>query len=438
MKKIIALLKSALKKLTGSEVKTPPPTVEIPALPQPTLPTTNSVDKVSLKWGEFQLPVRGRFVIESHYATKSESFGSGYDPKKFPDNAEDGIERHMNISAALFARTYPDLYKKLFKDDLIQYKKAVFNQPFERVWTPANDGGTNFFGQGARGNVKPTPEEEMWQANMMFKKLVPPGTKFLLRNPKNGKECVVQMGYEIGPGTQSYMGGAVPEVHWWLESGNTTELELHPVDQAMPLGPVLTESPAQPPVDPKEKKKLPTRAEVDSFVRGIIEGTVANPQTSYPYDGIRETDGKNRSLAIDGIIRRQGGAMGEPYCLYGIQDILDAIRKKFDVIIDLPEGGSTQSFWNDSNKTYKTQLPSPLCIGIYRKGDTWQGHAVLAMGNATTAGVYDTFEFNTSLSATMLERDGEGCGFRTRNVNGYIGYSLRGFVDIYAAMKVKG
>lgn len=430
---IKALFRKILNALTniGKEVKTPPPIIQPPSQGNGTgqVPPPDSVDTVQLKWGTMKLPLRGRFVIESHYATKTETFINGFDHTPFPRSSSDKIKEHMFASAEYFFRSFPNLAKK-FKDKTA-FVDAVYNQSFEKVWTPANDGGTNFFGQGARGNMKPTVEEEMWQANMMFTKLVPAGTKFKLRNPKNGKEVIVQMGYEIGPGSKSYLGGAVPEVHWWLESNNSTELELLPVSQSAALGPVevtVPEKPDTPTPEPVNPSKLPTRSEVSAFIESLLNTR---------YNGMKETQGKNRSPELDALIKRQGGALGEPYCLYGIQDVLDEVRKKFNVTIDLPEGGSTQSFWEGVKKEYKTQTPATCQVGIYRKGETWSGHAVMPMSGANESGVYRTFEFNTNLNATMLERDGEGCGFRTRNTKGYIGYNLRGFVDIYKAMKAK-
>ena len=79
-----------------------------------------------------------------------------------------------------------------------------------------------------------------------------PGTKFLVTNPKNGRQCVIQMGFEIGPGGKQYIGGLVSEVHYALGSSDATTLVLEKVeDQSISLGPVI----GNPSFDPVETEK---------------------------------------------------------------------------------------------------------------------------------------------------------------------------------------
>lgn len=172
------------------------------------------------------LPARGRFVCESHYATTDDSFGV----KLFPATVTEGISAHLERSFRILKARFPEATMEAV------YPPAA---GWTRQWTPPESGKA---GQGARGNVRPTPDQEMWQGNMMFAsgQLPKAGTKFLITNPANGRACVIQMGFEIGPGAQTYLGGVTREVHWYLGASNSTELELaYIVDQAVPLGPVV-------------------------------------------------------------------------------------------------------------------------------------------------------------------------------------------------------
>ncbi len=60
----------------------------------------------------------------------------------------------------------------------------------------------------------------------------------ILRNPSNGRAVVASAGWETGPGSNSFVGGATEEVHHWLQhSSGPLEIGLA-VDQTLPLGPI--------------------------------------------------------------------------------------------------------------------------------------------------------------------------------------------------------
>ena len=70
--------------------------------------------------------------------------------------------------------------------------------------------------------------------------LPPIGTRYMLENKMNGKKVVINMGFEVGPKSPSYLGGCTPEVHWWLVANNQTTLVLtYCEDQSVKCGPVL-------------------------------------------------------------------------------------------------------------------------------------------------------------------------------------------------------
>lgn len=179
---------------------------------------------------------------------------------------------------------------------------------------------------------------------------------------------------------------------------------------------------------------LPSRDEVIAVYRDMANGKIPVPGGAWK--DIRETHGKNRSPVLDAMILRQGGRLGEPYCMYGQQEALDELCKHYKVSrrkVDLPEGGSTQSVWEAVPKRFKTQSYIPFCWWIWRKGEEWKGHVGMGIG-PEQKGSAETFEFNTG-RGNGLERDGEGAHFKTRDIaNGYPGYITRGYVDVYAAL----
>jgi len=122
-------------------------------------------------------------------------------------------------------------------------------------------------------------------------------------------------------------------------------------------------------------------------------------------------------------------------CMFGCQDILRAVEIKFNIKFDLPKTGSTQKFFNNTKPEYKTSTPDRLMIGIYQHGDEYKGHAIWCLGKQDKKQVA-TFEFNTSPDAGKeVIRDGQGCYFKTRNIEGYGDMRMRGFVDILKAIK---
>ena len=137
------------------------------------------------KYLDAQLPAIGKFVCESHYVTTQD----GVD---YPLNPTHEIARHLYNSAELLR---PYFKKELTLTDIVN---IVYSKFYTQQWTPAENGK---IGQGARGTIRQTPWNELWQANAMFGdgQMPPMGTKYILENPNNGKKVVVNMGFEVGP-----------------------------------------------------------------------------------------------------------------------------------------------------------------------------------------------------------------------------------------------
>lgn len=182
-------------------------------------------------------------------------------------------------------------------------------------------------------------------------------------------------------------------------------------------------------------KKVPTRDEMLAVLKGLIEGTIPN-RLGFPYKNIREDKGKNRSIEIDKISKKQGGALGDPYCIMGSQEILDELCDHYKVdrkLVEIPEGASTQTVWENTPKKYKSQEPDAMKWVTWRKGSTWTGHNGTCLGKLAN-GVFPTFEFNTSAGGPGVERDGEGTAYKSRDMDGYGDTKIRGFTDVYQAI----
>jgi len=186
----------------------------------------------------------------------------------------------------------------------------------------------------------------------------------------------------------------------------------------------------------KAPKGIPSREEMLGAVIGMIEGDI--PVQNGPFKIIRETKGKNRSAEIDALIKRQGGTLGDPYCAWGQQEILDELcayygidRKK----VKLNEGGSCDSLFKklDKAKKYRVSSPSPLCwvIFIYPSG---KGHIEMCLATADGKGNFRAFGFNTTAKGAEVVRDGQGAGYTLRSVKGYGDAKVRGYFDVYQAI----
>lgn len=200
----------------------PPTEAELKTAPQKLKLAYNGTLKTG-KWAKtITLPAVGRFVCESHYATSADMYGS----RLFPNSISEGIGEHLQRSLAVL---------KLYEPSVSAAE--VYNASWKNQWTPPENGKA---GQGSVGDKKPSIAEEIWQGNMMWASngdKPKPGTKFLVE--ANGRKCVIQMGYETGPGEESFLGGLVPEVHWYLKTNNSSMIKLsYLADQKIPLGPV--------------------------------------------------------------------------------------------------------------------------------------------------------------------------------------------------------
>lgn len=177
-----------------------------------------------------KLPAIGKFVEESHYCTTEDDFRNG---RLFAVSKDELMDRHLARSLKLY-QTY----------DSSVSEESIYNHSWNREWTPPEGGE---WGQGSVGDVKPSPEEELWLITMMWAPNTKPkiGTKFLLS--ANGRHVVVVAGYETGPGSEEYLGGVTCEVHSWLQTNNSSQIEVaYLKNQDVPLGPVaLSKSPGK-------------------------------------------------------------------------------------------------------------------------------------------------------------------------------------------------
>ncbi len=170
------------------------------------------------------LPVTGKFVEESHYVTTEDSFGD----KTWPASKNEGIQKHLQRSF----RAYQKYAPKVSIEDL-------YHQSWQKEWTPEEGG---HYGQGSVGVSQLqelSVEMEMWFLTMMWAKGTRPkkGTRFLLS--ANGRNVVVQAGFETGPASENFVGGVTREVHYWLGSSSKSDITIARLkNQTIPLGPV--------------------------------------------------------------------------------------------------------------------------------------------------------------------------------------------------------
>jgi hypothetical protein len=184
-----------------------------------------TVPKVEeMTYGQVELPARGHFYLESHLATDEDTFEEG---RIFPEEATEGIEAHLERSCALLL----DLWPGTDCDTVYRLKWA-------KRWTPSEKGKV---GQGVTGDRKPSPIEEMFTFNMMWKKKPKIGTRYLLR--RGPKYVVAIAGYEVGPGDKEILGGVQAEVQYYLDATNASTIEVSLLqDQELPPGPIACDS----------------------------------------------------------------------------------------------------------------------------------------------------------------------------------------------------
>lgn len=179
-----------------------------------------------LKGRTVTLPATGIWTLESHLATREDSFPGG---RAFPAAMRENIGAHMAASCTLLKKHYPALDCG-----------RVYDNRWTKEWTPPENGKA---GQGSVGNLKPSRAEEMWIFNMMWlgKAIPKAGTKFLASY--NGRSVVVVGGYERGPSIKKFLGGFQPEVLWYLgaEEGRSRVTLSALDDQSLPPGPVRCE-----------------------------------------------------------------------------------------------------------------------------------------------------------------------------------------------------
>lgn len=186
---------------------------------------------------------------------------------------------------------------------------------------------------------------------------------------------------------------------------------------------------------PKPVSKIPTRDEMLKVLVGMCEGTI--PTNVGPYKLIRETKGKNRSPEIDKLIKAQGGSLAEPYCQYGQQEMLDELCRYYKLdrkLVQIPEGGSTQTVWSLVPKQYKLEEPGVLCWVTWRHGTSYQGHVEMCLTEAVK-GKYKTFGFNTTVDGDdKVVRDGQGAGYMDRRTGTIGDMNVKGYTDVYQAI----
>jgi hypothetical protein len=153
---------------------------------------------------------KGKLVLEQHLATVGESFSGGW-----PSSSHDQDERHYQITN--------------FSVNCAGCPKEGF--------TPSEGNPPGSVGQGT--GEKPPVNAEPWIMNMRAN--FPRGTKIIITSDKTGKTVVAAGGYEYGPSSHEFIGGAQPEVlnALGILNGDRTVTIGFAQDQSIPYGPIV-------------------------------------------------------------------------------------------------------------------------------------------------------------------------------------------------------
>ena len=172
--------------------------------------------------------------------------------------------------------------------------------------------------------------------------------------------------------------------------------------------PIIKPDPPQPNVMLKEK---------------IIQEIIS---IAHKWIGVRETKGKNRSPEIDALILSQNGSLGSPYCMYGVQHVVQSVCLKLNLKNPLPQGGSTQRVWSKIPIAYKKDLPSRGDLIFWQsRSDKTRGHVGI-VASTKDANIV-CIEFNTDGYGS---RDGDGVWSKERKLSGTVSLKVLGFVDV--------
>jgi len=183
-------------------------------------------DDTSGHWQrEIELPAKGQFAQESHYVTTNDRFNN---ERLFANAVTENIDRHLLVGYHIYKEFDPAITQA-----------ALYEETWEKEWTPAESGS---IGQGSIGERQKSllyPETELWLMTMMWAKGERPevGTKYVVW--ANGKAVVVVAGFETGPRYERYLGGLTPEVHHWLGTDAYSEINVaYLKDQTLAAGPI--------------------------------------------------------------------------------------------------------------------------------------------------------------------------------------------------------
>ena len=155
-------------------------------------------------------PTSGPMVLEAHLMTDQDDLGGFW-----PSHGRHGISEHYKTAEAV----------------------SGYVMDRKQPWAPAGEGGCEY-GQGSALNAVPVVAET-WYVNMHWRTRPEPGTRLIVKNPRNGRAVVAAGGYETGPGSNTALGGASEEIHHYLGTTHRDSLIMgFAVDQSLPYGPV--------------------------------------------------------------------------------------------------------------------------------------------------------------------------------------------------------
>jgi hypothetical protein len=185
------------------------------------VPTTLHRVRGGNRWkDDLVLPFTGRMVEESHLRTR--------DDTQSVSCPSGGIDAHIARNC--------DAVKKADPTGDWTTCSLIYGKGYDhrKQWTPPEP-------DCAAGSIERdaiSAEAETWVVNFMANL---PREKWLISGPKG--YVVVATGLEVGPGDQSWLGGAQPAPHYFAGTSNEVKMTVHGrlADQSVPYGPVRCE-----------------------------------------------------------------------------------------------------------------------------------------------------------------------------------------------------
>jgi hypothetical protein len=156
----------------------------------------------------------------------------------------------------------------------------------------------------------------------------------------------------------------------------------------------------------------------------VLPGKIIEVARRYEAAKIREVGGNNRGPAVEEILRRAGGAPGQPWCAATAWTIVDDACKALGIPNPLKRTASVHTLYKSSPAVCRTQTPAPGMVFCHDAGGG-KGHAGIVIAVDSTG--ISTIEGNTNAAGSI-----EGNGIYAKHRD--FGYVSLGYLNPAAAV----